>query len=354
VKRDNEVVRPRYLLDLLSAVACVSAILFTGCFSRPSLPTVEGPEAHDLIRRAPGCIVFDHPVGGISAIRVRDLKEAVVRAPNPARVMFDTLDFVAGPDAYDWVVFIDNNTNAKTYSMRAIKMNGTDETQIFERPGDPLWDNPMSTPVLAPRGGNVAFLTQPLKPFASAIVSGPIEVWNIHTKGEHDTHIEALNNGLSWFPDGKRLTYVEPGEPETVYVLDVESGARKPLHKGSFALVSTDGESVLVITEEGNLIVDAKTGESRRVDWPGKYQGWSPLSRWGGPIALIDNDLILYWALPTTGSSPEVTENNSPLVGPKPMGTLKLADLSSGRFQTVVHYLDPRRGVSFGIAATCP
>jgi hypothetical protein len=361
VKSKDEASRLRYLI-LLSALACVASVAFTGCFSRPPLPTVEGPEAQDLIRRATGCVVFDHPVAGINAIGVRDLKEAVVRAPNPTRALFDTVDFVAGPDADDWVVFIANNMDAKTHSMRAIKMNGTEETQIFDRPGDANWDDPMSAPVLAPRGGNVAFLTQPVKPFAPAIVSGPIDVWNIHTKAEHDTHIEALNRGLSWFPDGKRLTYVQLGEPETVYVLDVESGERKPLHKGGFALVSTDGESVLVNTEEGdiinteegNIIVDVKTGESRKVDWPGKYPRWSPSVHWGGPIALIDKDLILYWGLPTTGAAPKVTENNSPLVGPKPMGTLKLADLSSEKFQTVVPYVDPRRELSFGISGACP
>ncbi len=295
-----------------------------------------------MIARATGCVVFDNPVAGISAIGLRNLKEATVRAPNPAR---DALHSVAGPDADGWVVFVDFNMDTKTHSMRAMKMDGTGEVEIFDRPGDALWDNPMSTPVLAPRGGNVAFLTQPVKRFAPPIVSGPIDVWNIQTKTEHSTDVIAMNRGLSWFPDGKRLAYVQQGEPETIYVLDVETGERKLLRKGRFAMVSTDGESLLVNTAEGNFDVDLKTGESRKVDWPGK---------WGGPIAFIGKNLILYWGLPTTGSSPEVTENNSPLVGPKPMGTLKLADLSSRRFQTVVPYIDPRREVSFGIAGSCP
>ena len=340
--------RSRFCIALQSAVGLMVGVFFVSIYSscarrpRPPLPTVDGPEAKDLITRATGCVVVDNPVAGITAIRVRDLKEVVVREPNPAR---DALHSVAGPDTEGWVVFVDFNMGTKTHSMKAIKMNGTDEQEIFDRPGDALWDNPMSTPVLAPLGGNVAFLTQPVKAFAPPIVSGPIEVWNIHTKTEHDTNVEALNHGLSWFPDGKHLTYVQPGGPEMVYVLDIESGERKLLHKGRYAIVSTDGASVLVNTEEGNFVVDVKTGESRKIDWPGK---------WGAPVAFIGKDLLLYWGLPTTGAVAKVTENNSPLVGPKPMGTLKLADLSSGKFQTVVPYIDPRREVSFGITGVCP
>ena len=281
-------------------------------------------------------------MAGISALAVPDLKEVVVRQPNSEH---DALHSVAGPDADGWVVFVDFNMETHSHCMKRIRMDGTSDESVFCRDGDALWDNPMSNPVLAPRGGNVAFLTQPVKRFAPPIVSGPIDVWNIRTKTEHPTNVMAMNHGLSWFPDGKRLTYVQPGEPETLYVLDVESGERKPLRKGRFAMVSTDGDSLLVNTVEGNLVVDLKTGESKKVDWPGK---------WGGPIAFIGGDLVLYWGLPTTGAAPKVTENNSPLVGPKPMGTLKLADLSSGKFQTVVPYIDPRREVSFGITSACP
>jgi WD40 repeat protein len=227
------------------------------------LPTIDGSEAKDLIKRATGCLAFDHPVAGINALGVRDLKEVVVRPPNSTR---DALHFVAGPDADGWIVFVDFNMNNESDCLKRIRIDGSSEESIFCGNGDALWDNPMSDPVLAPRGGNVAFLKQPVKRFAPPIVSGPIDVWNIQTKTEHPTNVITMNRGLSWFPDGKRLVYVRPGEPETIYVLDVETGERKPLYKGRFALVSTDGESLLVNTADGNLVVDLKTGESRKVD----------------------------------------------------------------------------------------
>jgi tetratricopeptide (TPR) repeat protein len=40
--------------------------------------------------------------------------------------------------------------------------------------------------------------------------------------------------------------------------------------------------------------------------------------------------------LPTAGAKPKWTEHNSPLVGPKPMLSIKLTDLSNGAFQTVL------------------
>jgi hypothetical protein len=350
MERDAGALRSRFRIVVWSAIILtavwISFSVYSSCNvnSKP-LPTINGPETKDLIDRATGCFVIDHPVAGIDAIRLRDLKKLVVREPHDET---DAINSLAGPDADGWIAFVTDNMEAKTHSLKAIKLDGTGEKEVFTAPGDALWDNPMSTPELAPRGGSVVFLTQPVRSFAARIVSGPIEVWNIHTKTERDTNIEALNRGLSWFPDGKRLTYVQAqtGEPEMVYILNVENGERTLLHKSRFAMVSTDGDSVLVNTaEEGNLVIDVKTGVSRKVDWPGK---------WGGPVAFIGKDLLLYWGLPTTGAVAKLTENNSPLVGPKPMGTLKLADLSSGKFQTVVPYIDPRRKVSFGITGVCP
>jgi hypothetical protein len=67
-----------------------------------------------------------------------------------------------------------------------------------------------------------------------------------------------------------------------------------------------------------------------------------------GAIAFADANTVLYWAWPTEGSTVELTEHNSPLVGPKQMRALKLVDLRDGRFQTVLPSVDPRRSVSFG------
>jgi len=137
--------------------------------SRPArpLPTVNGPETNGLIKRATGCIVIDHPVAGIEALRLRDLKEINVRQPSAER---DAINSLSGPDADGWVVFVDYNMGSKTHNLKAIRMDGIGEEEVFTRPGDALWDNPMSAPMLAPRGGSLVFLTQPVRDFAPPIV----------------------------------------------------------------------------------------------------------------------------------------------------------------------------------------
>jgi hypothetical protein len=68
---------------------------------------------------------------------------------------------------------------------------------------------------------------------------------------------------------------------------------------------------------------------------------------WEGAIALLSGDLVIYRGLPTQGSDVRHTESNSFLVGAKPMGTVKIADLTTGRVATLVPFLDPRHDVSW-------
>jgi len=180
------------------------------------------------------------------------------------------------------------------------------------------------------------------------MVSGALQIWDIHTKSGTDTGVVALNQGMSWFPDGRRLAYVSPGssgELPRVFILDVDTGKRTPLHFGSHPVISTDGTSMLLAAGDEEVLLDIATGQTRKVSWRGN---------WLGPIALIRNNLLLYLGLPTAGAIPGYTQHNSPLVGPKPMGTVKLGDLRSGEFQTVIPYVDPRDKFGFGISKECP
>ena len=68
----------------------------------------------------------------------------------------------------------------------------------------------------------------------------------------------------------------------------------------------------------------------------------------GGAIALVEGGLVAYWGLPTKGALQRKTKNNSPLVGPKGMPSIKVARLSSGEFQTRIPFMDPRRQVLLG------
>jgi hypothetical protein len=68
----------------------------------------------------------------------------------------------------------------------------------------------------------------------------------------------------------------------------------------------------------------------------------------GFPISFVDINKILAFSLPTKGGPAKWTKNNSPLVGTKPMIAIKIFDLKTGEFQTVLKSVDPRDKVSFG------
>src|SRR6185503_2072972 len=100
------------------------------------------------------------------------------------------------------------------------------------------------------------------------------------------------------------------------------------------SLVSSDGRSILVqgIGTEW-MKRDVESGAFERVRIPGAFHGRDhPVRRLltyeGGPLAFLDGDVVIYWGLPTTGTAIVATENNSPLVGEKPMLTIKAARLS--------------------------
>jgi hypothetical protein len=74
--------------------------------------------------------------------------------------------------------------------------------------------------------------------------------------------------------------------------------------------------------------------------WSGDY--------WQGAVALLDRDVVVYRGLPTTDVPARYTESNSPIVGPKRMISVRVAQMNSQRFRTLVPYVDPRHVVSFG------
>jgi hypothetical protein len=63
---------------------------------------------------------------------------------------------------------------------------------------------------------------------------------------------------------------------------------------------------------------------------------------------------VIYWGLPTAGTNIAYTKNNSPLSGPKEMLTIKIAEINTTKFQTIVPYIDPRKAVSFGFGKNAP
>ena len=328
--------------------------------------TVPGPEQRDLALKLSGYVLMDQPVGGMVAVSLPRLEKTLVRAPGSGVGVVHSL---SGPDEEGFIAYVENHASAGRHYLKSIRLDGRQDEMLFERPGDAVFERGVGTALaLSPRGGRVALIGR-LSRFQTNRPSfplriGPLELWELRSKSGVDTGIRALDRRMSWFPDATRLAYVElvPAEkapavsaPDAdhfgagfrgweavpvVRVLDVKTRARRTLHIGWDPVVSSDGESVLLRDGDNRWrLLDMQSGVSRPVAWPGDA---------GGAIALAPGNLVLYWGLPTHGSPPEFTRIYSESVGPRPMKTLKVAELETTRFQTVIGSIDPRREISIG------
>lgn len=341
------------------------SLMLTSCEQRHSIPTVNGPESTDLIMNTAGYILYDNQPRGVEALTLPDLKKITVRDTNKDG---GTIHSLSGPARNGYIAYIDNYMMKTRHLLKITSIQGGQEKIIFERYGDALWDHVIGEYLaLSPEGKYVAFVgkidyTQMNNPDVY-LGTGPLEIWDINNKTKIQTDITAIDGQLSWFPNGEKIAYsklvnksdipfkenelkgieknfVNWPQVPAVFIYNMVDKSDTFLHVGIDPVISTDGNSIIVSDYDNNFcLVNTETKESKPIDWPG---------RWGSVIAFTGVNSILYWGLPTTGTSPQWTENNSPLVGPKSMVSIKITDLLTGKFQTVIRYIDPRDEISFG------
>ncbi len=338
--------------------------------------TVPGPEAKTLLPASAGYLVMNRGAGGIIAIQLPTLQETIVR---PVFKDMSRIHALSGPDREGRIAYIEDHDFGADdrHLLKTIKLDGSQDTELFSRPGNALWAGTGASKgdigehlALAPIQGRIVLLTelssmQMFKPQVLLQV-GSIEVWDADKKTGKKTGIQALDDSLAWFPDGKRLAYTKMADLKVlpaprvaddsfgkgfkhwekipaVFVYDFDAGTDTFLHLGWHPVVSSDGQFVLVTDWDGVWKrVDVATGKAGSVTWLG--------SDWG-PVAYPAQDIVLSWSPPTQGTKIEYTKGNSPLVGPKQMLTIKLARLNTTEIQTVVPYIDPRTRISFGQVA---
>ena len=335
--------------------------------------TVPGPESKNLSKRITGYILNrSMEDGSIVAISMPDLKEAVVRPIAPNDGDTPTIHALSGPDDEGRIAYVEDhffvqNKADRRHLLKIIHIDGTGDTTLFSRPGDAMWAATAAGKgeignhlALSPTGGKAAFLSGLSdKQMPGALFNeGTIEIWDIEKKEQLPLKTKAVNEQMSWFPDGKQLAYVRfvarneaPntgvnveqfgrgrytgnwGELPAIHILDLQSGKTRFLSLGWRPVVSADGKAVFVggwisdLTQGIKLIwksVDVATGAYIDVNWPGDA---------GGLIANPTDDLVLYWGLPTTGAKIQHSPNGSFRKGLMLL-TIKAAVPNSGRFET--------------------
>jgi hypothetical protein len=349
---------------LLTAVACGLG----GC---NRLPTVKGPEATDLLPKVTGAIVTQHRaedgrITEIAILSLPDLRDIVIRPGKEEP--YEYVSQVSGPDAEGRIAYVQENLTGGTARLKTIRTDGSSDQVILSRSGK-SYEVFGKHPALSPTRNLIAFVIgeRSLDIPGTYLRTGSLEIWDVVRKIKLGISVEAEEHALYWFPDGRRLAYVEfvskkglptfalgPGDfgkefsgwsrVPAVHVLDVMTGQRKLICVGWQPVVAADGKSILVEDSEGHRKkVDIATGRSQVIQWPGALSA----SDHASAIALLPGDLVLYWGLPTEGS-PVVRSPYGSFRAGTQMVTLKLADIYSGKFQTVVPAIDPRHEASFG------
>jgi len=363
------------------ASALVAAMAVGGCArlapampGAPLSPTEPGSHAAPLT----GYLLFNEPAGAIRAVRLPSLEPRVVKAgagPGSDRA---TIHALSGPDREGRIAYIEDHSfvadkSARRHLLKIARIDGRRGDESFVRPGGALWATTAAGQgeignhlALSVSGGRVAFVSglNPVQLPSAYLHVGHLEVWNLETKLGGNALAEVLDEGLAWFPDGRRLAFVklvnpaeEPnsaaassgfghaflawGKVAAVFVLDIDSGTERFLTVGWRPVVSGDGTRVLVTDNEGNArAVEAVSGRAVAMRLPGKD---CPTL-----VAAPAPGLVLARCKPGKGEDVEYTRNNSPLAGPKPMQMLSAVRTDAGIRQHLIRSIDPRTAVSFG------
>src|SRR5205807_755765 len=139
-----------------------------------------------------------------------------------------TIHALSGPDADGRIAYIEDhffvaNETDRRHLLKTIKLDGTQDTELFSRLGNAMW---AATPAghgeighhlaLAPVHGRVAFLSglSSVQMPSAYLHVGSVEIWDVDKKAGRKRDIRALDEGLAWFPDGKRLAYVKLVDPK--------------------------------------------------------------------------------------------------------------------------------------------
>lgn len=371
------------------------------------MPTVEGPEATDLIDHTQGFILLHTQEtkksrltslfqSSISAVKDLSFPAHVALvvleefAPTPRYVVrmitlpefhetvFNStvrlngeeahIDHLTGPDEEGRIVYTAEGGDFGRTSYLALTTTRWENHEIiFSRSKRLIDSTPLGKPLeLAPKGGYVTFVR---KDGRIPDEFYTLEIWNVLNKQKVDEFPVSWSTRVSWFSDGIRFAYEKyihysevpnfaslptdwgglyatygwwPQAPVT-FIYNMSEKTHTLLHTGSSPKVAF-GDAGIVLSDANfkNHLVDLVTKQPKqRIDWP----VIDSIISFAGP------NTLLCLGLPTAGTPARWTRVYSPFVRTRPMLSVKLVDLSTGEFQTVIPHIDPkwyRTKISYG------
>jgi len=316
--------------------------------SAEDMPTVPGPENSSLAGQSKGVFVYASQRGdGFNAVSLPDRKKYFVGCQNmPCRPYR-----LAGPDKEGRIAYISHGENffIEKYYLVIASLRGAKHEILFTREGDAI-DKVGDFMTLSHTGGRLAFVRVDEYKDSEGVLRNRdvLEIWDINEKKIIDS-IEGIDY-ISWSPDEKKFVY---DEGYGIYLYDTASKTETPIISNDASnpdnpIFHYDGKKIVFYRyyKEKSYIVDLETKEEKEISLPGLF-GYGGASAYLGFPA---QNILAFRALPTQGdASSGWTTGNSPIVGPKPLTTVKLSNLDTGEFQTIVSGLDPRDPTSYGV-----
>ena len=339
-------------MALVDAVrtACGSAawLALAGCWATPS-PTVPGPESPELLERVHGTVLVSGDWTPHDELDVYVLSRGIHR-----KIELDH-DFFWFSNADEHGRFVYERrirsfwTHEERFELYLASIDGTPERRIRSTTAG------LHRVALSRSGRHVAFVE-------AGDTGNRLHVLDLET--QKDRGYPGPSSGALQWLDGERalvhsvsvrredvpedlrpcvppIDALRPnGEVSVVQVFDLESGVDRPLCVGAEPTpIPGRFEIAVAELETGKVsVVDAKDGRRIR-EWT-PVPGWNRESYWDHLLGAFDSDLAMYVGLPTSGAEQRSYIPGNPLFR-EMMSTIKVADLSTGKFVTVVPHVRP-------------
>jgi len=351
--------KPRIISSILIGIGvfliAIKLFFYFAEISHPKeMPSVPGPENSSLIEKAKGVFIYEGNQGdGLEAVTLPDKKKYLLSYQGLPGSPY----LVAGPDKEGRIAYFSYGEGSEfleKYYLILSSLKGEKPEILYTREGDlPHTNRDLEESLaLSHTGGHLAFINEQEyydKSNDSWHTHDTLEIWDINQKKMIDSIEDVSPYGFSWFPDGQKIAYASDG----INVYDLRTKKETQIvppdkDRPDNPIVRFDGKKIVFYRyyQEKSYEVDLDTKQEKEISLPGLW-GYGGASAYLGFAA---PNLLAFRALPTQGdASSGWTTSNSPLTGAKPLTTIKLSNLDTGEFQTVVSGIDPRDPASYGM-----